>query len=72
MFVFSFAFAFDAGLYYLFIMCGIDGIHSSTRIRTPRWLVVQSHYMKFGWILLGVAVIGPQEIKGFLTNIFQK
>lgn len=26
----------------------------------------------FGWIWLGVAVIGPQEIKGLLTNIFQK
>lgn len=25
----------------------------------------------FGWIWLGVAVIGPQEIKGLLTNIFQ-
>lgn len=26
----------------------------------------------FGWIWLGVAVTGPQEIKGLLTNIFQK
>lgn len=28
--VFSFAFAFDAGLYCLFIVCGGDGICSST------------------------------------------
>lgn len=70
--VFSFAFAFAAGLYCLIVwwwwgmqLCVNHKDSSVISCSEPL-------HERFGWIWLGVAVIEPREIKGLLTNIFQK